>query len=130
MENTTDLVTRLLYHTHLAEIRQLSSRFSRMAQHIQQAKLAFTTLIEGTHSSLMVQMKSMDQVLGYLAALEGEFVHDPHHRHFPDFHSAFKEILAAKTAESRQELAFDLPENHPFYAWLVKSTLAQNYFYF
>ncbi len=124
MENTTDLVERLLYHTHLNEIRQLSSRFSRMAQHIRQAKLAFTMLIDGSQTSLTIQMKSMDQILDYLAALEAEFVPDPHHRHFPNFQSAFREIMVAKTAQTRQELAFDLPENHPFFAWLVKSTLA------
>jgi hypothetical protein len=129
LENTTDRVTRLLYHSQLTIVRQLSGRMMRMAAHIRQARLAFTTLDEGEQTSMAMQIKNIENILYHLAALETEFVPDPENRRYPEFLRAFKHIVEVDVTQSRQALISTLPDNHPFYAWLVKSTLAQDSFY-
>jgi len=128
-ENISDQVARLLYHSLLTIVRQVSSRMMRMATHIRQARLAFATLGEGDQTSMAMQIKNIENILYHLAAIEGDFVPDPENRHFPEFQRAFKQIVEANVDQSRQALIAALPENHPFYAWLVKSTLAHNSFY-
>jgi hypothetical protein len=129
LENTSDQVARLLYHSHLTTVRQLSSRTIRMATHIRQARLALATLGEGDQVSVAKQIKNIESILYHLTAIEGDFVPNPENRHFPEFQRAFKQIIEANVAQSRQALIADLPDNHPFYAWLVKSTFAQDSLY-
>ncbi|MBW6466625.1 MAG: hypothetical protein K0B06_08990 [Brevefilum sp.] len=123
-ENASDRVELLLYHNHLTIIRQLSSRMMRMATHIRQARLAFSTLGEGDQASKALQNKNIENILYHLAAIEADLVPDQEHRRFPGFLRAFKHIIEADASQSPQALIADLPEDHPFYAWLVKSTLA------
>jgi hypothetical protein len=126
LENTSDQVARLLYHSHLTIIRQLSSRMMRMATHIRQARLAFSTLAEEDQASKAMQIKNIENILYHLAAIEADFVPDHEKRCFPEFLRAFKYIIEAEVTQPRQALIAALPDNHPFYAWLVKSTLAQD----
>jgi hypothetical protein len=126
LENTSDQVARLLYHSHLTIIRQLSSRMMRMATHIRQARLAFSTLAEEDQASKAMQIKNIESILYHLAAIEADFVPDHEKRCFPEFLRAFKYIIEAEVTQPRQALIAALPDNHPFYAWLVKSTLAQD----
>jgi hypothetical protein len=129
LENSSDQVARLLYHSQLNIIRQLSSRMMRMATHIRQARLAFSTLGEEDQASRAMQIKNIENILYHLAAIENDFVPDHENRRFPEFIRAFKQIVEADVTQSRQALIAGLPENHPFYAWLVKSTLAQDSLY-
>jgi hypothetical protein len=126
LENTSDQVARLLYHSHLTIIRQLSSRMMRMATHIRQARLAFSTLAEEDQASRAMQIKNIENILYHLTAIEADFVPDHEKRCFPEFLRAFKYIIEAEVTQPRQALIAALPDNHPFYAWLVKSTLAQD----
>jgi hypothetical protein len=119
----------LLYHSHLNIIRQISSRMMRMATHIRQARLAFSTLGEEDQASRAMQIKNIENILYHLAAIENDFVPDHENRRFLEFIRAFKQIVEADVTQSRQALIAGLPENHPFYAWLVKSTLAQDSLY-
>jgi hypothetical protein len=129
LENISDQVARLLYHSQLTIVRQVSSRLMRLATHIRQARLAFATLGEEDQASMAMQIKNIENVLYHLVAIEVDFVPDPENRHFPKFQRAFKQIVEADVTQSRQALIAALPDNHPFYAWLVKSTLARNSFY-
>ena len=129
LENTSDQVARLLYNSQLTIVRQVSSRLMRLATHIRQARLAFATLGEEDQASMAMQIKNIENVLYHLVAIEVDFVPDPENRHFPKFQRAFKQIVEADVTQSRQALIAALPDNHPFYAWLVKSTLARNSFY-
>jgi len=129
LENATDPITRLLYHSHLDQIRQASNRLMRMSQHIRQAKLSFLTLSQGVQISQPMEIRSIENILDHLEALEAELVPNPDEKQFPEYQLAFREISEAKNAETRQALVNVLPQNHPFYAWLVKSTLTQDTFY-
>ncbi len=124
-EASTDRVVRLVYHSHLDLVRQVSSRFLRMAQHIRQAKLAFAYMTAEENTTITFNMKQIENILDHLAALESVFVANDNEKHYPGFLNDFQKISAAKTTETRQALITSLTENHPFYAWLVKSTLAQ-----
>ena len=129
-EASTDQVIRLVYHSHLDIVRQVSNRFLRMAQHIRQAKLAFANMIAGEKSTLTFQLKQIENILDHLAALEAIFIAEESEKHFPGFQNDFQKIITAKTTESRQASIASLTENHPFYAWLVKSSLTQETFYY
>jgi hypothetical protein len=129
LEGSSDLIARLVYHSQLGRVRHVSNRLLRMAQHIRQARLAFNSMIQGNQTTLTVQLKHIENILDHLTVLEAEFVANPNERHYPSFQTAFRGIIDAQTAESRQAAISALPENHPFYAWLVKSTLAQDSFY-
>jgi hypothetical protein len=82
LENSSDQVARLLYHSHLNIIRQLSSRMMRMATHIRQARLAFSTLGEEDQASRAMQIKNIENILYHLAAIENDFVPDHENRRF------------------------------------------------
>ena len=124
MESSADQVVRLIYHSQLEGVRQISSSLMRLAQHIRQARLGFAALGVGDQISLTRQIASIENILYHLAGLEAEFVPNPDERRFPEYQHTFKQVVEASTAESRQVLIDTLPEDHPFYAWLVKSSLA------
>jgi len=129
LEDSTDQIVRLVYHSQLGRVRQLSNRLLRMAQHIRQARLAFDSMVQGNQTTLTVQLKHIENILDHLRVLEAEFVTNPNERHYPCFQAALQGIIDAHTTESRHAAISALPVNHPFYAWLVKSTLAQDSYY-
>lgn len=125
-EVSTDRVVRLVYHSQLEIVRQVSNRLLRMAQHIRQANIAFANIAAEEKTTLTFQMKQIENVLDHLTALEAEFITGENEKHYPGFLKNFQKIIAAKTTESRQALVTSLTENHPFYTWLVKSSLTQD----
>lgn len=128
-EVSKDQIVRLVYHSQLEIVRQVSNHFLRMAQHIRQAKLALASLGEGDQASFSMQLKHIENILDHLTALEAEFVINPDERRYPGFQTSVQKIIEAKTAQARQAALSALTENHPFYAWLVKSSLARDSFY-
>lgn len=123
-ESTQNQAERLLYHHNLNRVRNISNRMMRMAQHIRQAKLSLSTMGEGDQVSLAVKLRNAEKILDHLTALEAELVPSPADRCFGDYQQAFNEIAEATDSQTRQALISALPGQHPFYAWLVKSTLA------
>lgn len=124
IENTSDQAVRLIYHSQLDIIRQISSNLMRITQHIRQAKLSFAALGEGDQASPSMQISSIENILYHLAGLEAEFIPNPDERRFPEYHHTFKHAVEAQTGEARRSIIDALPKDHPFYAWLVKSSLA------
>ena len=70
------------------------------------------------------EKKNIKNILYHLASLEAELITDPDSRRFTGYQVAFDQIADAATAEARHALIGGLTEEHPFYAWLVKSTFA------
>jgi hypothetical protein len=124
LENASDQVERLVYMHQLVGVRQISNSLLRMSHHIRQVNLGFALLGEDDQVSLAMQKKNLQNILYHLTAIEAELVPNPGERRFPGYQSTFEQILTAQTAHSRQLLISTLTEDHPFFAWLVKSTLA------
>ncbi len=121
-ENSPDPVERLVYLTQLEVVRQISSCFLRMSHHIHQARLGFALLGEDDQSSLTMQHQNIENILYHLSALETVLIADPGERRFPEYQAAIERIAQAQTLPARQALIDALTDDHPFYAWLVKST--------
>ncbi|OQB83298.1 MAG: hypothetical protein BWX85_01349 [Chloroflexi bacterium ADurb.Bin120] len=124
LEYSSDPVERLVYLCQLDKIRQISNCLMRATHHSHQAKLHFSLFTDGDPVSIEVQKKNIKNILYHLASLEAELITDPDSRRFTGYQVAFDQIADAATAEARHALIGGLTEEHPFYAWLVKSTFA------
>lgn len=125
IEHSGDRVERLLYHSHLGLIRQISDMLLRLSQHSRQARLSFATLGQGDEVTLTTQIQAAENILDHLSAMESILVSETGDRRFPAWQEAFQKINEAKTNEKRREMALTLSDDHPLYAWLVQSVLAQ-----
>jgi hypothetical protein len=123
LENTSDQAERLVYLHQLDFVRQVSNCLLRMTHHIRQAKIGFELLGEDGQTSIMMQKKNISNILYHLTSIEAEIVPEPDKRRFPAYQTSFEHITEAQTATSRQALISALTEDHPFFTWLVKSTL-------
>ncbi len=126
MEHTDDQVTRLLYHSWLIKIREISDRFLRLLQHIRQARMSFSVISNADDVPLAVQIRSGENLLDHLTAMEAILVEIDSERRFPDWHKTFKSISEIPDFETRRDLVLSTDHNHPLYAWLVQSVLAQS----
>lgn len=123
VENSSDTVTRLLYHSQIAIIKSASELIMNLTHHIHQAKLAFTSFQNASHATFTVQMRNIERLFYHLTFLEQTFVLMSKDWRFPSYSLALNEFFKAETNKKRQAIIAALPENHPFYTWLVKSTL-------
>ena len=124
LEYSSDPVERLVYLSQLDKIRQISNCLMRAAHHNYQAKLNFSLFADDGPVSIELQKKNIKNILYHLASLEAELITDPDCQRFTGYQVAFDQIADAATAEARHALIAVLAEDHPFYAWLVKSTFA------
>lgn len=125
LEHTDDPVEALLYHAWLSRIRDVSDTLLRMAQHSRQAKLSFIRLAEETDLPLPSQIRAGENLLDHFAAIEVLLLGEDSERQFPGWHLAFEELAREGDAEQRREKVLALSTDHPLYARLVQSVLAQ-----
>ncbi|MCB2210023.1 hypothetical protein KQH62_03925 [bacterium] len=125
LEHTEDPVEALLYHAWRSRVRDVSDILLRLAQHSRQAKLSFTALAEDTNLPLPSQIRAGENLLDHFSAIETLLLGENYDRQFPGWHDAFEELAQEGNAEVRREKILALSTDHPLYARLVQSVLAQ-----
>jgi len=123
-EHTDDRVSRLLYHSQLTLIREISGNLLRLSQHIRQAKLGYALIDKDDQVTLASQIRAAENILGHLSAVESILIDNKKDWHFPRWQQLVRQFIDAQHADDRQQLILTFPKNHPLYAWLVQSTLA------
>jgi serine/threonine protein kinase len=125
MEHSDDPVDALLYHAWLTQIRDISDILLRLAQHSRQAKLSFSQLGEDTDLPLNSQISAGENLLDHFAGIETLLLGEDGELHFPGWHQDFVALTEEGDVERRREKILALPPEHPLYARLVQSVLAQ-----
>lgn len=124
MESSEDQTRYLLYHSQLAQIRALSDIFLKLSQHIRQARLSYGTLSQENDLPFTVQLRSAENLLDHMMALDSHLIPEENDRQFPNWRQAFEEVQSAETKDIRREKVLALSSEHPLYTWLVQSLLA------
>ncbi len=121
-EHSDHRIRLILYHQHLPAIRDISALMVKLSQHSRQARVSFAMLEDKADILHTHQIYYAANVLDHLSAIESLLVHDPQDWQCPDWIESLNKILNATDTESRREVVLSLPQNHPFYTRLVKST--------
>lgn len=124
-EHTGDRVARLLYHSHLNIIHQISDCLLRLSNHIHQAKFSFTLLGDGNEVTPAMKIRSGENILDHLAAIEGILIPDPDHQRFPEWQTNYQDLFNTPSSEKRQQMVLSISDDHPLYSWLVQSIFAR-----
>jgi hypothetical protein len=129
MENAPDPMVRLVYLSLQGKVRLVTTRMLRMVQHIRQAKSSYAMLDQANQTSFALQASAIENILDHLAGMEAELIHDPEQHRYPSYLASFRQYIHAIKVGRRRDTLTALAEDHPFYTWLVKSTLGSNTFY-
>lgn len=124
-ERSSNRVAHFLYHSHLESIRQVSDNLLRLTQHSRQSRFSFSVLGDGNETTLALQIRACENILDHLYAIESILISEPNDRHFPDWQSAFKQIINTNNTEARQKMVLSLSQDHPFNAWMLRSFFPQ-----
>lgn len=117
-------VGRLLYHSHLNLINPISENLLRLSQDIRQAKLDYAVLVNGNEVSPAMQIKSAENLLDHLGAIESTLITEPDDRRFPEWQTNFQNLFDTLSTEKRQQMVLTFSDDHPLYTWLVQSVFA------
>ncbi|MFW5714611.1 MAG: hypothetical protein ACOCYU_08060, partial [Brevefilum sp.] len=120
-EQSDNRLERILYHSQLDPIRQISSRLLELSQHIRLIRLNFTEL-EQNQKERSQKMNTIDRILGHLAVIEDVLVQEPDLQKVPDWQSDLDRVRDTGTSEDRRKVVLSLSSDHPLYTWLVDST--------
>jgi len=124
-EHSKDHLSGLLYYYDLDLIRQVSDNLLRLSQHCRQAQLSFSELREGEQMPFSTLLRVCNRVLDHLLNVEKVLISSEEVRHFPAWVGTIQSINNAKNHSERRDLILEMSPNHPLYAWLVQSLLAQ-----
>jgi len=124
-EHTSDRMSALLYNFDLDCIRRISDDLLRLSQHFRQAHLNFSELRKGEDIPFATSLQIGDRLLNHLSKVEEVLATKSEDKHFPGWINALQSIDNARTQPERRELVLNMSNDHPLYAWLVQSLLAQ-----
>ncbi|MEA3327245.1 MAG: hypothetical protein U9R53_08040 [Chloroflexota bacterium] len=122
LEHSDDRINRLLYHSHLDTVRQISTKWLRLSQHSHHARLSFGLLNKEEMYPSKTQIENLKDVLYHLGKMEDILNEPDDERCFPRWQTACNQILDAKTPEVRHQMVSSLPKDHPLFRWLVQLT--------
>ena len=124
-EHSGDRFYALLYHFDLERIRSISDDLLRLSQHSRQAHLNFSELSASEECPFETLMQTSSRLLNHLSKVEAVLVTSQADNRFAKWIDELKAIDDAKTLSERREMVFNMPNDHPLYAWLVQSLLTQ-----
>ncbi len=124
-EHTRDRLMGLLYYYDLNLIRRISDNFLRISQHCRQAQLGFSELQKNNHVSFTTTMLRCERLLIHLSKVEDVLIPAVEDKQFPGWIRRIQIISNAQSPSERRELVLNMSPDHPLYAWLVQSLLAQ-----
>jgi serine/threonine protein kinase len=123
MDHAPDETLRLLYHSHLKQVRSISDTFLKLAQHSRQAKMSFASLENENALPYARQLQAGVSLLDHLAAIEAILVSEEAERRFPAWHATFQAVASLPSLGEQRNAILEMDRHHPLYAWLVQSTL-------
>ncbi len=119
MEKGENRIDTVLYHCHLALIRQISRRFARLSEHIRKVRLSFTilTTLQGT---VAVQLSEGGKVMAHLAAVESLIIPQTGDQPLQHWKAAFDALLQTENVSVSTTNSQRLEPNHPLYTWIAQ----------
>jgi hypothetical protein len=119
-EHAKNPLERLVYHSQIEAIRQISAKLLRLSQHIRLARLCFSEL-GGKVRSNTSSLEALDKFLTHLDVIESILVQVPSARKIPGWQSTLEQIRDTPTSAERRKVVLSLTDDHPLYTWLVDS---------
>jgi hypothetical protein len=124
-EHTDDQMDALLYQADLDLIRKVSASLLHLSQFCREAQLSFNELRKSDQIPIPTLMQISDQLLHQLERIERILIESKRNQHFPVWIDGFQKINKAKSYTERRMLVLSMASDHPLYAWLVQSLLAE-----
>jgi hypothetical protein len=119
IEKSENRMDTLIYHSHLPVVREISSRLSRLSEHIRKVRLSFTILTT-LRGPVSVQLAEGEKVMAHLAALENLLKPEGSPHPLQDWKAAFHTLLQAENSGELNEHIRQLDPDHPLYTWMAQ----------
>ncbi len=119
-EKNKNNVEKLIYHSQLERIRQISARLAKLSRHIWQVRLSFIRFTSVTSPSWIQHLSEGEVLLEHLSAIETVLISSPENNQCRRWQKSYQAILNNPNAEKRRQQIINLDQDHPLYAWLLQ----------